>query len=68
VGDVDVVVGVGAAHVQGVFGALGAVHAKDGEKFFGLIQAGRLQTAKGQVGDFDMGHGSSSLCYAASPK
>ena len=66
--DMDVVIRVGAAHVQRIFGALGAVHAKDGEKLFGLVQAGRLQTAKGQVGDFDIGHGSSSLCYAASPK
>jgi hypothetical protein len=64
----DVVIGVSAAHVQRIFGALGAVHAKDGEKFFSLVQAGRLQAAKGQVSDFDMGHGSSSLCYAASPK
>ena len=60
VGDMDMMVGVGAAHVERVLGTVRAQHAKSGEKLLGLIEAGRLQAAKGQIGNLYIRHCHSS--------
>src|SRR6267143_171636 len=61
VGYVQVVGGIGAAHVQRARGPLGADHAEAGEELLGFIEAGRLQPSIGEVGDFHERHRRSPL-------
>src|SRR6266581_3863299 len=56
VGDMQVVGGIGAAHVERARGPLGADHAEVGEELLGFIEAGRLQPPIGEVCDFHEGH------------
>src|SRR6267378_4497066 len=56
VGDVQVVGGIGAAHVERVRRALGADHAEIRQEFLGFIEARRLQPPIGNIGDFHEGH------------
>src|SRR5437879_5888309 len=51
---------VGAAHVEGVLGAVGAHHAERGQKLFLLVEIGRAQPAVGKLGGFDDGHNKTS--------
>src|SRR5207248_3934726 len=51
---------VGAAHVEGVLGAVGAHHAEGGQKLFLLVEIGRAQPAIGELGGFDDGHNKTS--------
>src|SRR5437763_2146145 len=57
---VEMVRVVGAAHVEGVLGAVGAHHAEGGQKLFLLVEIGRAQPAIGQLGGFDDGHNRTS--------
>src|SRR5439155_12256450 len=61
VGDVQVVGGIGATHVERVRGPLRADHAEVDEELLGFIEAGRLQPPIGKVGDFYEGHRRSPL-------
>src|SRR5512147_315006 len=53
----DVVLRIGPAHIERVFGAFRADHAEIGEKLFGLVEARRLQSPIGDIGYLDVGHG-----------
>ena len=48
-GDVDVVGGIGAAHVERVGGAFGTDHAEAREEFLGDVEIGRSQAPVGDV-------------------
>src|SRR5213594_1830261 len=61
VGDVQVVGGIGATHVERVRGPLGADNAEVDEELLGFIEAGRLQPPISKVGDFHEGHWSPPL-------
>src|ERR1051325_4636656 len=47
---------VGAAHVKGVLGAIGADHTERSQKLFLLVEIGRAQPAISELGGFDDGH------------
>src|SRR5215217_6034154 len=55
-GDMDVVEGIGAAHVERARRAVGTCHAKARQKFLHAIEIGRPQPPIGNVGDFDVRH------------
>ena len=56
-GDVDVVVRIGATHVQRGGSAIGPHHAEGGQKFLLRVQIGCAQATIGEISDFDDGHG-----------
>ena len=55
-GDMDVVGGIGAAHIQRRVGALGAHHAEAREEFLHDVEVGSAQPTVGHVRYFDPGH------------
>src|SRR2546430_15080013 len=48
-GDVDVVRRIGAAHIEGVLGAIGADHPAIGQEFLLLVEIGRTQPPISQI-------------------
>src|SRR5829696_3760569 len=61
--DMDVVKGIGAAHVERARRALGAHHAEAREKLFHAVEIRRPQPPIGNVGRFDPRHASPRLPY-----
>src|SRR5215213_8653129 len=59
--DMNVVKGIGAAHVERARRALSAHHAEAREEFLHAIEVGRQQPPIGNVGRFDVGHASPRL-------
>ena len=55
-GDMQVVRRVGAAHVERIFGAVGADHPEIGQEFLLAVEIGRAQPAIGEIVGFDDGH------------
>ena len=48
---------IGAPHVERVLRARCAHHAEINEELLGLVEIGRLQSAEGDIADFDDRHG-----------
>src|SRR3954465_7133995 len=63
-GDMDVVEGIGAAHVERARRALGPHHAEAREKFFHAIEIGRPQPPIGNVAYLEPGHALASRANA----
>src|SRR5260370_40465517 len=55
-GDMDVVRCVGAAHIEGVLGPIGADHAEIGQKLLLLVEIGRAQAPISEIEGFDRRH------------
>src|ERR1700720_1879231 len=55
-GDMDVMRGISAAHVEGVPRPVGADHAEIGQELFLLVEVGRAQPPISEVEGFDRGH------------
>ena len=73
-GDMEVVRRIGAAHVERVFGPVGADHAEIGQEFFLLVEIGRAQPPISEIEGFDYRHdtlpemrGEPILGYFAAP-
>ena len=57
VGDVQVMVAVGAPHIERIGCALGADQAEMGEEFLHFVEVRRFHARKGEIGDLDRSHG-----------
>ena len=55
-GDMDVVRRIGAAHVEGVLGAVGPDHAEIGQELLLLVEIGRAQPPISEIEGFDHRH------------
>ena len=53
----QVMVAVGAAHVERIGCALGAHQSEMGEEFLHFVEVRRFHARKGEIGDLDCGHG-----------
>ena len=65
--DVNVMGGIGSAHIERRGCALGALHPEPGEKLLHDVEIGRAQAAVCHIGDLDQGHDRFSPIYARYP-